>query len=196
VTAVTPADGQATVQLEMGSVPASPPDTAARVSVVPLDAGSLGPLPPALKPVSNAYRVILTYQPSQAPVTQLAKPGTVALTASSAGDRLLFSTDGSAWQERASRAYGNTGGRFASLDAPGYYLVAVHSAPASGRQPASKRTGPNPFLLVLVGVAPVVGAILVLRLPPPPLPAPSGRVGKKTAPRARRPAPKHGKKRP
>jgi hypothetical protein len=184
-TNATTDDGQAIAALEAGAIPANPPDTALKLTLTPVDSGTLGPLPPELRAVSNAYRVSLAYQPSQTPVTQLAKPGTVALTASTAGDRFLFSADGASWQEKPSRPYGNTHGRFSTLETLGYYLVAGHSAPASPR-PADEPRGPNPVLLFLVAVVPIVGAGLVLRPPPPP-PPPASRSRRRPAPPARRP---------
>lgn len=174
VTNTTTGDAQAIASLETGSVPPNPPDTAVRLKLTPLDPGALGPLPPETKALSNAYLVSLAYQPSQAPVARLAKAGTVALTASARGDRLLYSGDGSSWQDTPSRPYGDGNGRFASLQATGYYLVAGQVA-AAGAAPGSTRRSPNTFLLFVVGVVPILGAALVLR-PPPPLPAPaSGR---------------------
>ena len=186
-------DAQAIVGLTPGSVPAKPADTAVSVAVTPGDAGALGPLPPGLRAVSNAYRVQLTYVPSQTPLSRLGAKGTIALTAAETGDRLLYSADGQTWQELAFRPFGTNHGLFAELDTPGWYLVAASPALAT---PAGGDDGSGALrtaLLVLAGVAPIVGAILVVRLPSPVPAAP--------APRPRRPAAasrpkKGGKKRP
>ena len=87
-------DAQAIVGLDKGSIPASSPDAAVAVRLSPVDSDTLGPLPPGLRVVSNAYRVELRYVPSETPITRLAVKGTLALTAADAGDRLLFSADG------------------------------------------------------------------------------------------------------
>lgn len=44
-----PEDNQAVVTVDAGSVPQRPPDHSARLRVVPVDAGTLGPLPPGLR---------------------------------------------------------------------------------------------------------------------------------------------------
>jgi hypothetical protein len=164
-------DGQAIIGLDKGSVPAHPPDTGAKVRIIPGDAGALGPLPAGLRVVSNAYKVEVTYLPSGTPVARLATKGTVALTAAEAGDRMLFSADGQTWQEVAFRPYGQDNGLFTELETTGWFVVAS-SARASSARGAAASGGLRTALLVLAGVAPVIGAILVLRLPAPVLAAP------------------------
>lgn len=92
-TNVSTEDGQIIVGLDKGSVPPLPPETAAKVTIGPLDPATLGPLPAGLRAVSNAYRVMLRYVPSQAEVARLAVKGTVAMNAAEVGDRLLYSSD-------------------------------------------------------------------------------------------------------
>ena len=165
-------DGQAIVGLDTGSVPPHPPDTAVRVRITPFDAGTLGPLPAGLRAVSNAYRVSLAYVPSGTEVSQLAVPGTVALTAAETGDRLLYSADGQAWEERTFRPYGDDHGVFRELGAAGWFVVASSATGQAGDGRASEVL--RWLLLGLVAVGPIVGAILVVRLPSPvPVPAPA-----------------------
>ncbi|HUR23949.1 MAG TPA: hypothetical protein VMZ73_08785 [Acidimicrobiales bacterium] len=156
-------DAQAIIGLDKGSVPAHPPDTGVKVRIIPGDAGALGPLPPGLRVVSNAYRVEATYLPSGTPVTRLATKGTVALTAADAGDRMLFSSDGQTWQEVTFRPYGQDHGVFTELETTGWFVVASSVRAASGG--ASGSDALRTVLLVLAGVVPIIGAILVLRLP-------------------------------
>jgi hypothetical protein len=166
-------DAQAIVGLDKGSVPPHSSDTGLVVKVVPFDAGTLGPLPPGLRVVSNAYQVSISYVPSQTPVSQLAMKGTMAMTAAEAGDKMLFSADGQTWEERPSQAFGQDHGLFTELDRLGWFVIAT-SAPA----PSGSGGGSGPLrvvLLVLAGVAPIVGAVLVLRLPSPVPAAPAGR---------------------
>jgi hypothetical protein len=181
-------DAQAIVGLNTGSVPANPPDTAIKVRIIPGDAGALGPLPAGLRAVSNAYRVELAYVPSGTPVTRLPAKGTVALTAADAGDRMLYSADGQAWQDVTFRPYGTDHGVFTELETPGWFVVAssTSGASAGGGGSGALRT----VLLVLAGVAPVVGAVLVLRLPSPVPVAPAAR----PAPRRRSGGAKKGGK--
>ncbi|MGI8808953.1 MAG: hypothetical protein ACR2KK_14155 [Acidimicrobiales bacterium] len=175
-------DAQAIVGLDKGSVPASAGDTAVVVRLVPTDAGTLGPLPPGLRAVSNAYKVELRYVPSQTPLTRLAVKGTLALTATGPGDRLLHSTDGRTWQERAFRPFGQDHGLFTELEDVGWFVVASSARPSSTGDGAGSNAVRG-FLLVLLGVAPIVGAILVVRLPSP---VPAARPGPRKAAKRRR----------
>ena len=186
-------DAQAIVGLTPGSVPANPADTAVSVAVTPGDAGALGPLPPGLRAVSNAYRVRLTYVPSQTPLSRLGAKGTIALTAAETGDRLLYSADGQTWQELAFRPFGTNHGLFAELDTPGWYLVAASPALATPGGGGDGSGAWRTALLVLAGVAPIVGAILVVRLPAP---VPAAPVPKPRRPAAASRPKKGGKKRP
>ncbi|MDQ4070588.1 MAG: hypothetical protein M3203_14125 [Actinomycetota bacterium] len=186
-------DAQAIVGLDAGSVAPHPPDTAVRVTVTPVDAGTLAPLPPGLRAVSNAYQVGMTYVPSQTPITGLAVKGTVALTAAETGDRLLYSPDGQSWQEREFRPYGQDHGLFTELEAPGWFVVA-----SSRLQAATGGGGPDllrAVLLVLVAVAPIVGAVLVVTLPSPVPAAPAPRPSRSAPSRARAKAKKRSKRR-
>ena len=159
-------DAQAIVGLDKGSVPASPAETGVKVRIIPGDAGALGPLPAGLRAVSNAYRVEISYLPSGTTVTRLATKGTVALTAGDTGDRMLFSADGQTWQEVAFRPYGQDHGVFTELEAPGWFVVASSGvATAAGDGDGSDAL--RAVLLVLAGVVPVIGAIVVVRLPAP-----------------------------
>ena len=191
-------DAQAIVGLNQGSVPANPPDTAVKVRITPADAGTLAPLPPGLRAVSNAYRVELTYVPSQTPLTRLGAKGTIALTAAQTGDRLLFSPDGQAWQELPFRPYGTDHGMFSELETPGWYLLAASPAVAA---PAGAGGGGSDalrnVLLVLAGVAPIVGAILVVRLPSPvaAMPAPAASKTRRSPPSRPKKGGKKGAKR-
>jgi hypothetical protein len=189
-------DAQAIVGLDKGSAPAHPPDTGVKVRIIPGDAGALGPLPAGLRVVSNAYRVELIYQPSGTPLTRLAPKGTVARTGGEAGDRMLFSPDGQTWQEVAFRPYGQDHGVFTELETPGWFVVAssTSAAPAGA---AGGSDGLRTVLIVLAGVAPVIGAILVLRLPSPVPAAPARRPAppRKRAGGAKKGGKKSGKRR-
>ena len=186
-------DAQAIVGLDKGSVPARASDTAALVRIVPVDAGSLGALPPGLRAVSNAYQVIVTYQPSGTPVTRLPAKGTIALTAAEAADRLLFSADGQTWQETVFRPYGQDNGLFTELESTGWFVAASsgagHNAGAGGS--GALRTA----LIVLAGVVPIVGAVLVLRLPSPVPAQPAPRKGRPAGQGARKGPKKPAKRR-
>lgn len=174
-------DAQAIVGLDKGSVPTNPPDTEVKVRIIPGDAGALGALPAGLRAVSNAYRVELAYVPSGTPVTQLAIKGTVALTAADNGDRMLFSPDGQAWQEVTFRPYGQDHGVFTELDSPGWFVVASSTAAAAAGGDGGGSDALRAVFLVLAGVAPIIGAILVVRLPAP---VPVARASRPATPRS------------
>jgi hypothetical protein len=182
-------DAQAIVGIDKGSVPAHPPDTGVAVRLVPVDSGTLGPLPAGLRPVSNAYRVELSYLPSQTPLTTLPVKGTIALTAAEVGTKLLYSADGQTWQEKEFRPYGQDQGLFTDLDTVGWFVVAT-SAASHG---SGGSDGLRLVLLILAGLVPIVGAALVLRLPSPvPAAAPPVR-GPKARPKqapSKRPKPR------
>jgi hypothetical protein len=185
-------DAQALVGLDKGSVPGNGSDTAVMVRIVPVDAGTLGPLPAGLRVVSNAYKVEMAYVPSRTPVTRLAAKGTVALTGAEPGDRLLFSADGQTWQETAFRPYGQDHGLFTELESVGWFVVATSAGAASstgGGGSDALRT----LLLIVAGVVPIVGAVLVVRLPSPVPEAPVARPGR-SKPKGR-PSPKKRRKR-
>lgn len=169
-TNVSTEDGQIIVGLDKGSVPPLPPETAAKVTIAPLDPATLGPLPTGLRAVSNAYRVMLRFVPSQAEIARLAVKGTVAMTAAEAGDRLLYSSDGAQWQEKEFRPFGQDNGLFSELETGGYFLVASSTVPQHSTRPASR----NAFLLGVAAVIPILGAALVLKLPSP-VPVATGR---------------------
>ena len=159
-------DAQAIAGLVDGSVPASPPDTTVAVRLVPTDPGTLGPLPPGLRPVSNAYRVELSYLPSQTPLGRLGAKGTIALTAAEAGDRMLHSVDGQIWQELAARPFGSDHGLFGELDTAGWFVVASSSPAHALTDDAGEGAG-RAVLLGLLLVVTVAAALLVVRLPSP-----------------------------
>ncbi|MGH9276902.1 MAG: hypothetical protein ACRD12_02165, partial [Acidimicrobiales bacterium] len=154
------ADAQVIVALAQGALAAHPPDTGVLIKLVPFDAATLGPVPEGLDVVSNAYQVGLTYQPSQEPVTQPGPLGQIALTASSQGDTLLYSTDGRTWTVKQSRPFGSTHGVTGNFEGRGYYLVgaspSVVTTTTTG--PSAEGGGSGPFVVLLVVVAVVGGA--------------------------------------
>ena len=157
-------DAQIIVTLQPGAVAAQPPDTSVSLTITPLDPATVAPIPVPQKAVSNAYQVGLVYQPSQTPVTKVGN-ATIALTAATTGETLLYSSDGAAWQETPARPFGNTHGLIGGFAGPGYYAVAAPpntSTTAAGSTGASGSTGVL-LAVAVVGVAAVVVAGVVLR---------------------------------
>lgn len=167
-TSVAPSDGQALVALVPGALAVHPPDTKAALSLTPVDAGRLAPLPPGLRAEGNAYMVTIAYAPSGTKVAELAKPGSVGLTSAAPADTLLFSSDGTEWVPKEGRPLSGDNGLTGPLDAAGYYLAASTAAPrAAGTGSGS---GATIVLVVAAAAVPVVLAWLFLtrRRPAPP----------------------------
>jgi hypothetical protein len=139
-------DNQLVLNLAPNAVPPHPPDTSVRIHVEPLDPGTLGPLPPDLRPNGNVYRVTLTYQPSGAEATTITAPGNILLTVPLPAAGLLFSGDGRAWTKIGQQTVPGqpiVGGPF---NAVGWYLGATHA------QTASKSGGGGSSGVIIVAV--------------------------------------------
>ena len=158
-----PEDGQALVALEPGAVAAHPPDATAKVTLTPVDAGTLGPLPAGLRPEGNAYRVRIAYA-SGLEVVELAKPGTVGLTSAAPADTLLYSRDGKAWQVLTGRPLSNNNGFIGPLAAAGYYLAAGKGAPRqAGGGGGSGPGGAVALVVAAVAVPATLGWLFLAR---------------------------------
>jgi hypothetical protein len=142
-------DGQFVVNLAQGSLPPHNSDTTVHATITPLDPARLALPPAGLAADGNAYRIELTYHPSDAPVNALAVPGDVIMTAPHNAVTLLYSADGSAWQKIASQQVGGPTTIGSSFTHPGYYLVG--SNPSSTGASGSK--GGVGTILIAVWVA-------------------------------------------
>ena len=96
-------DSQLVVNLNAGAVPPKAGDNRVTVTFVPLDPAKLGRLTPPLRPNGNAYRVEMSYKPSGDPVPTLTAPGDLLLIVPEPADTVLFSPDGRAWKQLASK---------------------------------------------------------------------------------------------
>ena len=172
-----PNDGQALAALVPKAVAPHPPDESATLTLTPVDAGTLGPLPAGLRAEGNAYRVAIEYQPSGVAVTELAEPGTVGLTAAAPADTLLYSTDGRVWEKQVGQPIPNGNGLTAQLRLTGYYLAA---SPGPPRPLGGSGSGSGAVLLVVAGlaVAAAVAWLLLSKRRP-------ARGGRRPPPRAR-----------
>lgn len=151
------ADAQALVTLPAGAVAPHEEDAAVLVALVPRAPGALAPLPPALRPVSNAYQLELSYQPSGA-AAEVGSRAMVALTGATLGDTLLFSADGAAWQVvEGARPFGHTHGMTGPAQGPGYYLVAASPAVTPPTTSGEDGGGVSPLLAAAVALALVGG---------------------------------------
>jgi hypothetical protein len=154
---ITPEDTQVVVVLQDKAVPPHPPDTAVVVTVTPVDALTLGPLPAKMTPQSNAYRVEVAYRPSGTAVAEFrGTTSSIALVGAAATDALLFSGDGKSWAARPTTPLGTSHGLETPFAGRGYYVVTDIDDSAGGGA-----TSPVVVGLVLVLPALVVGGLLV-----------------------------------
>ena len=153
-------DAQIIVGLPRTAIPPHPPDTAVLLRIAPRDGFQLGPIPPDLRVVSNAYQITMAYQPSQEPITQVVLTASIAMTASTQGDTLLYSTDGQQWAITLSRPFGATHGVLGTFEGPGYYLVAASPAvtATTTTRPSAEGGGSGGFLAAMI-VAAAIGLI-------------------------------------
>ena len=148
-------DSQLVINLQAGAVPANAGDNRVTVKFVPLDASKLGRLTPPMRPDGNAYRVEMSYKPSGAPVATLTAPGNVLVVVPEPADTILFSEDGRAWKQLASRHESASGAESAAFASPGYYL-------AGTRQPLPSPVGTSGRGYGTVVVIVVVGLLAIV----------------------------------
>lgn len=94
---VTSQDGQLVLSLPQGALPPHPSDTTVRADITPLDPEKLGKTPAKLRPDGNAYKLKMTYEPSNQPLTTTNVAGNVILIVPAAADTILYSRDGKEW---------------------------------------------------------------------------------------------------
>jgi hypothetical protein len=159
-------DGQVSLVLSEGAVPARSGQTGVEVAVDPVDPATLGPVPSGLVGAGNAYRVQASYRPSGRKVETLAGQSSVALVypllttavADAGGHQVLSSADGRTWEPQPSTDTPGSHQVSARLARTGYLQVGVAPSEGSGSDPR------NRILLLASGVALlVVAAALVLR---------------------------------
>lgn len=120
---VTSDDAQVILNLPQGALPAHGAETAVRASFTPLDPKKLAKMPENTRPSGNAYRVEMTYQPSGAPVPQIARSGNVIMVVPDEADTMLYSIDGKSWDPLPSHQLGDPTTVGSTFNKPGYYVV-------------------------------------------------------------------------
>jgi len=148
------ADSQLVINITAGAFAPHGADTAVRAVLTPLDPATLGPVPPGLFADGNAYRIGLTYQPSNTAVDTVAGQGSISLTVPNPGLVLLYSSDGRTWTTLASQTVAATSTVFATFNNPGWYLV--------GAGPTAVTTGGNRNRLGTAVIAAMVAALAIL----------------------------------
>ena len=147
-------DLQITLVLSNGAFAAAPGETAVRVSMDPVDPGTLGAAPAGLTFVGNAYLVGARYEPSGTALSNLSKttdigleyPGSASAGVAGPAHHLLRSTDGKRWTELPTRDSRGAQQATTTIRTLGYFVVAQigPGGPGSGRH--------VPVLAILVGV--------------------------------------------
>ena len=95
-------DAQFVLDLARGAIAPAPGAIGVEVRITPLAPRGLGALPNGLRANGNAYRLTVTYEPTGAPVTTFARPGTLLMEIPELGTD-LFTMPGNAWEPVGSR---------------------------------------------------------------------------------------------
>jgi len=149
-------DSQVILGLATGAVAPRAGQRSLRVEVQPLAPSTLGPLPGGLYANGNAYLISVTYEPSGAPVLELAKPGSLTIQIPGIGRVLYTSRDGHRWTRVHAHNVLPTNLIMSALfSTPGYYLGGTTFPPAP---PASSSSS---SVKIAVAVAALAVVLLV-----------------------------------
>lgn len=166
-------DQQCTLIVSGGAVPRTGDATAVEVAVDPVDPATLGALPGELAAFGNAYRIQAALAPGQHRVAgfeaqvdaELLYPVTATLHA--ATHTLLWSRDGRTWTELETAESAAQQQVSATIQGPGYVLVAgVLTPPPATVSPSPGGTGASTVstvLLIVAGASLLIGIALLIR---------------------------------
>jgi hypothetical protein len=150
-------DGQFVIDIARGAIPRHASDHSVSVEITPVAPQHLAPVPLGLRANGNAYRVSMTYEPSNTAVPAISGPATLLVELPEVGTRLFRSSSGRQWSPLPARAVSSTQlSLSAAFDGPGYYVAATDLPELAG--PAG--TSSHRSLVLGAGVAAV--AVLVL----------------------------------
>jgi hypothetical protein len=158
-------DGQCLLSVPAAAFSPHDGDTKITVTVTPLDAATLGPLPRGVAADGNAYQIDLAYQPSKTPLPSLAADGNVVLTAPHQANSMLYSADGRTWTSLPIQPFGDPTMIGAIFHQPGWYLAGADPSKISGTTgPGSGGTASRPGTGAGTGVVAigVVAAAVIL----------------------------------
>lgn len=160
LTGVTSDDAQLILNLPQGALPAKEGATGVRATFTPLDPKKLGKLPPPLRPNGNAYRVEMAYQPSGEPVRQTTTSGNVIMVVPDDAEEILYSVDGTSWDELPTHRLGDPTTVGSAFNKPGYYLVgtALPEFPNPNKGSGTKKTVGT--VMIVAAVALLLGYVL------------------------------------
>ncbi|MGH7255044.1 MAG: hypothetical protein ACREI3_04635 [Nitrospirales bacterium] len=136
---LTSQDGQVVLNLPAGAMPPAGGASAVRVSFEPIDPKKLAKPPAGTRPDGNAYRLGMTYLPSQQPLEQTAAPGNVIVVVPEEADKILYSPDGEAWEPMPTQVLGDPTTVGTIFSRGGYYTVST-SLPQFEDPDKGKRT--------------------------------------------------------
>jgi hypothetical protein len=156
---VVSGDSQLVLNLPAGAIPPSPGETAASVSIKPLDPARLGLPPAGLFADGNAYLVGIKYQTSGRPIAELAAAADAVLTAPAPALTILFSLDGTGWQRLQTSQVGGGTTVAAPFRQPGSFLAA---ATVNVMGTASGGTAKHTSVVVLALLIGLAAALLIL----------------------------------
>jgi len=157
-------DAQAFVSFPAHAIAPQPGVDGVDVHFTPLDplhSPLPSSLPSGLRPDGNAYKITVQYTPTNAAVTNFAKPPIVLLRWATNGTALLYSPDGKQWQRDTKEFQAGLPGdalMSAVWQGNGYYLAASHGP----LLPTKSKGGGFPVATVIIGaliVLPIIGIV-------------------------------------
>jgi hypothetical protein len=152
-------DGQFVIDIARGAIARHASDRQIKVEITPVDPKHLAPVPLGLRANGNAYRVAMTYEPSNAAVTAIAKPGTMLVELPEVGTRLFRSSSGRSWSTLPARAVSSTQlSLSAEFTGPAYYVGATSLPELAGP------TGQSSHRALVLGIGVAILAVLLLLL--------------------------------
>ncbi len=90
-------DGQVSLNLAPGAIPAHGSDRHVRISITPEPSKGFGALPGGLRANGNVYRIGLRAEPSGTRITEVTRPGTLLVALPEVGQSFLRSASGQVW---------------------------------------------------------------------------------------------------
>jgi hypothetical protein len=161
-TVLSSPDSQFIVNLPAGAFAPHGADTAVKSVITPLDPATLGRIPAGLASDGNAYRIELTYQPSETAVSKLTVPGNVIINAPHSAEVILYSADGKSWSRLVTQSAGSLASVGARFTAPGWYQVGANPAVVTGAGGggASHSQSNIVFLAIGAGILAIIVAVV------------------------------------
>jgi hypothetical protein len=133
-------DGQFVIDMTRGAIARHESDREIEVEIAPVDPKQLAPVPLGLRANGNAYRVQMTYEPSNTAVRVVAKPGTMLIELPEVGTRLFRSATGRNWAPLTALPVSSTQlSLSAQFGGPAYYVAATSLPELAGASRQSSR---------------------------------------------------------